>query len=53
MPGGTGAWTAKKTAAAVSAYLLIGLIWRDLYLLVNFLIPGSFNTETLNATSFL
>jgi hypothetical protein len=43
----------EKIAAAVSAYLLIGLIWRDLYLLVNFLIPGSFNTETLTVTSFL
>jgi hypothetical protein len=44
---------AERIAAAVSAYLLIGLIWRDLYLLIHYLIPGSFNHATLNATQML
>ena len=43
----------EKIAAAVSAYLLIGLIWRDLYLLIDYLIPGSFNSTPLNATQSL
>ncbi len=43
----------EKIAAAVNVYLFFGLIWRDLYSLVNLLIPGAFNSELLTQTDFL
>ena len=43
----------EKIAAAVNVYLFLGLIWRDLYSLVNVLMPGSYNSELLSQTDFL
>lgn len=43
----------EKIAAAVNVYLFLGLIWRDLYSLVNTLIPDAFNSELLSQTDFL
>jgi hypothetical protein len=43
----------EKIAAAVNVYLFLGLIWRDLFSLVNILIPDSFNSELLGQTDFL
>ena len=44
---------AEKVAAAVCVYLLIGLVWQALYVLVDILIPGSFNAESLSGRDFL
>ncbi|MDJ0721986.1 MAG: potassium channel family protein [Desulfobacterales bacterium] len=43
----------EKIAAAVNVYLFFGLIWRDLYSLINILIPGAYNSELLDQTDFL
>ena len=43
---------AEKVAAAVCVYLLIGVIWQDLYALVNQGIPGSFNSDLLTKNDF-
>ncbi len=43
----------EKIAAAVNVYLFLGLIWRDLFSLINILIPDSFNSELLSQTDFL
>lgn len=43
----------EKVAAAVCVYLLLGVVWGDLFELVNILIPGSFNTATLSPGDFL
>ena len=44
---------AEKIAAAVCVYLLLGVVWQDLYILVDVLIPGSYNAESLSITDFL
>ena len=49
----TGAVDLEKIAAAVSVYLFIGLIWRDLYSMVNLVIPGAYNTAVLDQIDFL
>ncbi|MGD9330639.1 MAG: potassium channel family protein [Desulfobacterales bacterium] len=43
----------EKVAAAVCAYLLLGVVWADLFELVNILIPVSFNSTLLSAKDFL
>ena len=43
----------EKIAAAVNVYLFFGLIWRDMYSLVNILIPSAYNSELLTQTDFL
>jgi hypothetical protein len=43
----------EKIAAAVNVYLFFGLIWRDLFSLINIMIPDSFNSELLGQTDFL
>lgn len=43
----------QKIAAAVSVYLLLGVLWHDLYELINVLIPGSFNSDVLTSSDFL
>jgi hypothetical protein len=44
---------AEKIAAAVCVYLLLGVVWQELYVLVDILIPGSFNAEMLSGKDFL
>ncbi|MBC2736361.1 MAG: two pore domain potassium channel family protein [Desulfobacteraceae bacterium] len=44
---------AEKVAAAVCVYLLLGVVWQELYVLVDILIPGSFNAEALSGRDFL
>jgi len=44
---------AAKIDAAVSVYLLIGVIWQDLYILIQQLIPGSFPDASLTSGDFL
>lgn len=44
---------AEKIAAAVCVYLLIGVVWQDLYVLLNIVIPGSFNSVLLTGKDFL
>ena len=44
---------AEKIAAAVCVYLLLGVVWQDLYVLVDILIPGSYNAESLSGRDFL
>ena len=48
-----GVLNAEKIAAAVCVYLLLGVVWQDLYILVDVLIPGSYNAESLSITDFL
>ena len=44
---------AEKIAAAVCVYLLLGVIWQDVYVLVDITIPGSFNSALLTGQDFL
>jgi hypothetical protein len=44
---------AEKIAAAVCVYLLLGVIWQDVYVLLDIVIPGSFNSALLTGTDFL
>jgi Ion channel len=44
---------AEKIAAAVCVYLLLGVVWQDLYILVDIFIPGSFNSALLTGKDFL
>lgn len=44
---------AEKVAAAVCVYLLLGVVWQELYVLVDILIPGSFNAASLDGRDFL
>ncbi|MBL0715110.1 MAG: two pore domain potassium channel family protein [Desulfosarcina sp.] len=48
-----GAVDGEKIAAAVNVYLIIGVIWRDFYILVNAFIPDAFNTGLLSQTDYL
>lgn len=43
----------EKLAAAVCVYLLLGVVWQDLYILVDTLIPGSFNSTLLAGKDYL
>lgn len=43
----------EKIAAAVAVYLIIGVIWQGVYLLIDVLIPASYNTALLTETEFL
>lgn len=43
----------EKVAAAVCVYLLIGVVWQDLYILVDILIPGSFSSAVLTGKDYL
>ena len=43
----------EKIAAAVCVYLLLGVIWHDLYAIVDALIPGSFNSALLTKNHFI
>jgi hypothetical protein len=38
----------EKVAAAVCVYLMIGVLWHNSYVLLDLLIPGSFNTAALS-----
>lgn len=44
---------AEKVAAAVCVYLLIGVVWHDLYAIVDTLIPGAFNSAVLTKSDFV
>ena len=44
---------AAKIDAAVCVYLLIGVIWQDLYILTQQFIPGSFEEASLTSGDFL
>ena len=44
---------AEKVAAAVCVYLMIGVVWQDLYILVDIFIPGSFNSAALSGRDYL
>jgi voltage-gated potassium channel len=44
---------AEKVAAAVCVYLLIGVMWHYTYVLVDSLIPGSFNSAVLTGKDHL
>jgi len=44
---------AEKISAAVCVYLLLGVVWQDLYTLVDTLIPGSFNSAVLAGKDYL
>jgi len=43
----------EKIAAAVCVYLLLGVIWHDLYAIVDALIPESFNSALLTKNHFI
>jgi len=44
---------AEKVAAAVCVYLLIGVVWQDLYIIVDIFIPGSFNSAAMSGRDYL
>jgi len=44
---------AEKVAAAVCVYLMIGVVWHHAYILVDILIPGSFNSAVSNGKNYL
>lgn len=44
---------AEKIAAAVCVYLMLGVIWQDVYVLLDIVIPGSFNSALLTGPDFL
>lgn len=43
----------EKIAAAVSVYLLLGVVWQDFYILLDIFIQEPFNTATLSKADFL
>jgi hypothetical protein len=43
----------EKIAAAVSVYLLLGVVWQDFYILLDFFITEPFNSATLSKVDFL
>jgi hypothetical protein len=50
---GRGPVDTEKVAAAVCVYLLLGVIWHDLFALAHILIPGSFNSDLLTKSDFI
>jgi voltage-gated potassium channel Kch len=44
---------AEKIAAAVCVYLIIGVVWQDLYVIVDIFIPGSFNSAASSRLEYL
>ena len=44
---------AEKIAAAVCVYLLLGVVWQDFYVLLDIVVPGSFNSSLLTEKDFL